>query len=171
VFTKEDDENNIVRPRILNVYTLYEQLLKKNISLVLVDSQGSNSSESNLALVGLIKTFTDFKLKTHKFTIHPASKFWINSIYSYYEKTNQIPSQKSKFKKEVHTKSRYIQLTEEWVIATMVDIPEADDLKEPEEPATIDASDLQGGSGLFNCSEDAKPNHWKLKQKSLNLMT
>jgi hypothetical protein len=82
VFTKEDDENNIVRPRILNVYTLYEQLLKKNISLVLVDSQGSNSSESNLALVGLIKTFTDFKLKTHKFTIHPASKFWINSIYS-----------------------------------------------------------------------------------------
>jgi len=73
---------------------------------VLVDSSTSNSHESNLALVGLIKTFTDFKLETRKFTIHPASKFWINSIYSYYEKTNQIPSQKSKFKKEVHTKSR-----------------------------------------------------------------
>jgi len=38
----------------------------------------------------------------------------------------------------------------------MVDIPEEDDLKEPEEPATIDASDLQGGSGLFMCSEDKK---------------
>jgi len=79
VFTKEVEEMSIVNRRVLNVYTLYEQLLKKNITLQLSDG---GSSENNMALVGLIKTFTDFKLRTHKFKIHPASKFWVNSIYA-----------------------------------------------------------------------------------------
>jgi len=76
VFTKEDEEKNIVKQRTLNVFTLYEQLLKKNITLSIAEGQ----NESNLALVGLIKTFTNFKLKTKTFKIEPGSKFWINSI-------------------------------------------------------------------------------------------
>jgi len=39
----------------------------------------------------------------------------------------------------------------------MVDIPEDEDLREPEQEGTIDPQDLQGGSGLFWCESLAKP--------------
>jgi len=39
------------------------------------------------------------------------------------------------------------------VLQTMVDIPEEDDLKEPEQEGTTDPQDLAGGSGLFYCEK------------------
>jgi len=43
------------------------------------------------------------------------------------------------------------------VLYTMVDIPEEDDLKEPEQESAFDQNDLLGGSGLFWCEDLAKP--------------
>lgn len=48
-------------------------------------------------------------------------------------------------------KSRFIQLTEDMVRYTMVDLPELEDLAEPEMEGTLDQSELTGGSGLFWC--------------------